>query len=199
MTDVTHYHESSLVRDSGPWAMGIRCARGALCPDGVRRTAYPTYDGIADTFYSVPCRVRVTRDGARFTVGGYVTVETMDGYSSHSDEDPLTVKFLPYLYGRNGHVLASDESLGGYVRTAHAYERSRSEMFAREDPSSRYLDPYRQTAADRYPYVDRAMVEMTRRGLVLVDLDRGKHGQVIFRTMGPSAGQILKTKHGGYA
>jgi hypothetical protein len=71
----------------------------ALCPDGkVRKVRF--YDGIADTFFSVPCRVSAYGK----TVSGYITIETVNGYSTPTDDDPAIVKFVPYIYGKNGGV-----------------------------------------------------------------------------------------------
>lgn len=166
MRDTTHYHESSLTRDY-PWGALVR-ADGALCPDGVRRVAYPSTDGVADTFFSVPARVRITRDGARYTIAGYVTVETMSGYGTGTPDDPATVKFCPYLYRQNGHLLADDVSLANYVRSHE----------------------------NGGPYVDEAWAEMTRRGLYLVYNVRAPHGRAIFTLRGPDAGRLLRTESG---
>lgn len=72
----------------------------ALCSDGeVRRLRF--YDGIADTFFSVPCSVSVKGK----TVSGYMTIETKDGLSTPTYDDPLVVKFVAYKYGKNGGLL----------------------------------------------------------------------------------------------
>lgn len=191
MTWQREYHESSITYPSGPFSMGFVRADGCLCPDGIRRTAYPSGMGIADTFWTLPARVRVTRDGGRFTVTGTVSVADEDVCATckrpitytgagargwvHEDEDEAGtthevdheareyVLFRPNLYGSNGYVLAGTDDLRSYVRKADEYARARVEMFAREDEDSRYLDPYRETADERYPHVDKARDEITRR------------------------------------
>lgn len=148
--DTTQYHESSITR-SYPWGFMLR-ADGALCPDGVRRVAYPSTDGVADTWFSIPARVRITRDGSRYTVAGYVTVQSVNGWDTPTPDDPATVHFRPYLYRQNGHLLASDYDLCQYVRSH----------------------------PDGGPYVDEAWGEMTRRGLYLVYNPRAPHGRAIY-------------------
>jgi hypothetical protein len=96
----TEYFQSALVVSDGPFGGDLRKAEGALCPDGIRRNAYPSADGISDTFFSIPAYVNA--EGKR--VYGYVTVETIGGYSTVTDDDPATVKFVPYKY-RKHHAL----------------------------------------------------------------------------------------------
>lgn len=95
------YHESALIVADGPFAGEMLKAVGALCPDGVRRTARPSWDGVADTFFSIPARVSAKGT----TVSGYVTIETVGGSSIPTDDDPLTVKFKPYKYRQNHHLV----------------------------------------------------------------------------------------------
>ncbi len=159
---IREYHESRLVYGWQMWHPLVK-AEGAMCPDGIRRTAYPSSDGIADTFYSIPARVRVTHNHARYTISGYVTTATVEGMSTPTDDDPLTVYFHPYTYGTNGWILASTDALAQYVRKYDEYARGRADMFARWPEDSRYLDPYRQTADEAYPNVDKARTELERR------------------------------------
>jgi hypothetical protein len=89
-------------------------AEGALCPDGVRRNARPSGDGVADTFFSVPAFVYV----GRTRVYGYVTIESVLGNTTVTEDDPATVKFVPYLYRKNAHLVGAkvegeDESQEG--------------------------------------------------------------------------------------
>ena len=91
---------TDLVSGSGPFACGFVSGR-ALCSDGKVRAVRFQNGGIADTFFSVPCSVKV--DGR--TVSGYVTIETVDGWSTPTAEDPAVVRFVAYTYGRNGHLL----------------------------------------------------------------------------------------------
>lgn len=169
---IIQYLDSSLEVEDGPFAGNLIRARGALCPDGVRRTAYPTTDGLADTFFSIPARVRITRDGSRFTVGGYITIATEDGFTVESMRDRHTVLFRPYLYGANGHLLADDISLAKYVRDVETNNNQ---------PFSAY---------------GRSVEEMKRRGLTLVPMDHAPRGLAIFRTSGAGAGTLLRTESG---
>lgn len=106
----TNYHESTLVRRDGPFAGEMIRAEGALCPDGKRRNAHPSNDGVADTFFSIPAFVYV---GSR-RVYGYVTIETLQGYSTPMAGDPATVKFRPYKY-RKHHALV-EGGIDGLLR-----------------------------------------------------------------------------------
>lgn len=72
----------------------------ALCSDG-RTRALKRIAATADTFFSVPASI--TAYGK--TIGGYVTVETVAGWSTPTDDDPAVVKFQPYVFSKNGAVL----------------------------------------------------------------------------------------------
>jgi hypothetical protein len=98
---IREYHDSKLVLSDGPFGGDLRRAVGALCPDGKRRTALPSADGVADTFFSIPAFVYA--GGKR--VYGYVTVETMSGSSVATDDDPATVKFVPYTYRKHANLV----------------------------------------------------------------------------------------------
>lgn len=91
------YADNTALEFSLPW--GFSCKGRALCPDGKVRAFR---GGIADTFFSIPARVSTKGT----TVAGYVTVETRDGYSTATEEDPAVVKFQPYTYRKN-HALVS--------------------------------------------------------------------------------------------
>ncbi len=72
----------------------------AICSDGNVRTLKriaPT----ADTFFSVPAAITVKGK----TVSGYVTVQTVKGWSTPTDDDPAVVRFIAYKYGKNGALL----------------------------------------------------------------------------------------------
>lgn len=84
----------------GPFSCGM-ISGAALCTDGVVRPLRFKNGGIADTFFSIPCSVSVRGK----TVSGYATVETLEGYSTPTDDDPPVVRFVAYTYGRNGHLL----------------------------------------------------------------------------------------------
>lgn len=101
----TEYHDSALVRADGPFMGNLVKAEGALCPDGKRRNAFPTYDGLADTFFSIPAFVYVRRT----RVYGYVTTSTMSGSSVETDDDPTTVRFVPYAYRKNHRLVERPE------------------------------------------------------------------------------------------
>lgn len=76
----------------------------ALCPDNKIRKITLTNGGNADTFFSIPARVQVKGK----TVTGYVTIETKEGYSTATENDPAMVKFVAYVYGKNGAIFTSD-------------------------------------------------------------------------------------------
>lgn len=91
--------DTSLTLAPGPFACGYVKGR-AVCSDGTVR-AVRFGAGIADTFFSVPCSVKV----AGRTVSGYVTVETVEGWTTETDGDPACVKFIAYTYGKNADAL----------------------------------------------------------------------------------------------
>jgi hypothetical protein len=80
----------------GPFSVGPRKIRGVLCEDGKQRTATCSDRG-ADTFFSIPARVRARGK----TVSGYVTRETLAGYDAETPDDPAVWKFIAYRYGKN--------------------------------------------------------------------------------------------------
>lgn len=88
----------------GPFSVGFAAGR-ALCADGKVR-AVQFSSGIADTFFSVPASVKVR--GKR--VSGFVTVETLAGWSVETERDPAVCKFIRNDYGRN----ASELPRGAY-------------------------------------------------------------------------------------
>jgi hypothetical protein len=98
MRDIRNYGAGTFLEVDYPWGVYVRGA--ALCSDGrVRRLK--RIASTADTFFSVPAAVTVKGR----TVSGYVTVETAQGWSTESADDPAVVKFVAYSYGRNGHLL----------------------------------------------------------------------------------------------
>jgi hypothetical protein len=82
------------------YPFGTYVAGAALCSDG-RVRALKRISECADTFFSVPASVTVNGR----TVSGYVSVETVDGFSTATDDDPAIVKFHAYTYGKNGALL----------------------------------------------------------------------------------------------
>jgi hypothetical protein len=86
------YADNTSLEFSQPW--GFSCKGRALCPDGKVRA----FRGrTADTAFSIPARVSAKGT----TVAGFVTVETREGYSTATEDDPAVVKFVPYKYGKN--------------------------------------------------------------------------------------------------
>lgn len=84
-----------------PW--GTFVGGRALCPDGkVRRLARIALT--ADTFFSVPASVQVRGK----TVAGYVTVETIGGFSTATQDDPAVVRFVPYRNRKNANAFDAE-------------------------------------------------------------------------------------------
>lgn len=98
-TDTREYADGTRLDVTMPWSLftGGR----ALCSDGKVR-ALARIASTADTFFSIPAAVKVSGR----TVSGYVTVETREGLSTPTENDPAVVKFVAYTYGRNGALLA---------------------------------------------------------------------------------------------
>src|SRR3990172_7289488 len=92
--------ETELILEPGPFACGFVSGR-ALCSDGKVRAVRFTGDGIADTFFSIPASVKVSGRA----VSGFVTVETVTGFSTPTDNDPAVVRFVAYRYGKNADLL----------------------------------------------------------------------------------------------
>lgn len=76
---------------------GQRC--DVLCADGKIRRA--TIVNRADTFFSVPARVRANGK----TVTGYISVLSRDGYDTVTADDPAVYHFTAYLYGKNHNAI----------------------------------------------------------------------------------------------
>lgn len=74
----------------GPWQIPWKATK-CLCSDGVRRTAWVS--GQADTWFSIPARVKVKGK----TVSGYVTGRDFD--------HPNDLEFHQYLYCKNHNLL----------------------------------------------------------------------------------------------
>lgn len=74
----------------------------ALCPDGKVRVCVV---GIPDTFSSIPASMKANGK----TVVGFVTVETLGGFSTATAEDQLVVKFFPYEYRRNADAFGAEK------------------------------------------------------------------------------------------
>lgn len=91
---------TSLELERGPFACGYVSGR-AMCSDGKVRALRFANGGIADTFFSIPCRVSVNGK----TVAGYATTESAQGFQTATDADPVMVKFIAYTYRKNGSIL----------------------------------------------------------------------------------------------
>lgn len=83
-----------------PFSVGPRIVRNVVCSDGRQRSAYCSASG-ADTFFSIPARVYVNGR----TVAGYVTRETLQGWSTETEGDPAAWKFCAYQYRANADAL----------------------------------------------------------------------------------------------
>jgi hypothetical protein len=97
-----NYAQGTSLVQSYPW--GTYHGGRALCSDGKVRRLH-TIAQTADTFFSVPATVQVSRDGKRYTVAGFITVETLGGSSIESADDPAVVKFVAVQNRRNHHLL----------------------------------------------------------------------------------------------
>lgn len=95
------YHGAVTYTSSGPFGGDLVIAYGALCVDGKRRTARPSGDGTADTFFSIPAFVYVRN----VRVYGSITIETMQGFTTETENDPLTVKFFAYTYRKHNDAI----------------------------------------------------------------------------------------------
>lgn len=85
-----------------PWGDYVKAR--VLCSDGkVRATSRLSLT--PDTFFSTPAAVTVWKDGKRYTVSGFITVETLAGYTTVMPNDPPVVKFVAFSKGRNSGLL----------------------------------------------------------------------------------------------
>lgn len=94
----------SVERFPGPFSVGPRIVRKALCADGSQRSAYCSALG-ADTFFSIPAHVKVRGR----TVAGYVTRSTLNGFSTETPADPAVWKFVHYPGRKNGGLIERQE------------------------------------------------------------------------------------------
>lgn len=96
--DRRNYASGTYLDSRMPW--GVYVGGAVLCSDGkVRKLARIAQT--ADTFFSVPASVQVQGK----TVAGYVTVETLAGFSTETESDPAVAKFVAYSHRKNGHLL----------------------------------------------------------------------------------------------
>lgn len=94
------YVNGTYIETRMPWGLIVKAR--ALCSDGVIRTC-KRVASTADTFFSVPASVTVKGR----TVSGYITVESMEGWSTDIINDPKCVKFVAYQYRKNADLLPS--------------------------------------------------------------------------------------------
>lgn len=80
----------------GGYGPDLYAVRGALCQDGVRRTAYITAE--ADTYFGRPARVSVKGK----TVSGFI-------HSFEADSGERDYEFVAYSYRKNGYLIYGDE------------------------------------------------------------------------------------------
>jgi hypothetical protein len=100
--ETRNYGRGTSITVRSPW--GLYVSAKALCSDGKVRTV-SRISITADTFFSVPAAVTVYKNGARRTVSGYITFETLTGMSTETEGDPMVVKFHRYSYGKNADAL----------------------------------------------------------------------------------------------
>lgn len=107
--ETREYGEGTALTVSYPWGWNVRRGTRALCSDGKVRSVVRISE-TADTFFSIPAAVKVNGK----TVSGYVTLETLEGWSTPSDVDPTVLKFCRFNHGRNADELPA----GPYRRSA---------------------------------------------------------------------------------
>lgn len=117
-TETRKYGMDTELTVSMPWSL-FRGGR-AMCSDGKVR-ALTHIASTADTFFSIPAAVRVYENGEAYYVTGYVCMETAKGYSTHTEDDPVVVKFSRYDHGKNAHMLPGGiwEAGGGLRQTVN--------------------------------------------------------------------------------
>ena len=103
-TTTNYYANGTSITHSYPW--GLYISAHVLCGDGIVRKTKRIAQ-TADTFFSVPASVVVKGK----TIAGYITVETREGYSTTTDNDPAIVKFVAYTYRCNAQAIG-DKSNG---------------------------------------------------------------------------------------
>lgn len=103
------------------YPFGLNQGGRALCSDGKYRRLHWVAE-FADTFFSTPAGVVVYENGQRYSVSGYVTVETMAGWSTETEGDLATLKFIVVGYGKNSALLPKGSYRSG--PRAAPFERS---------------------------------------------------------------------------
>lgn len=98
------YAQGTYTVQSYPW--GYYRGGAALCPDGKVRKL-KRISTTADTFFSVPASVTVKGK----TVSGYIGFTSVNGYDTTTADDPAIVRFYPYQYGKNGHLLSQESQV----------------------------------------------------------------------------------------
>jgi hypothetical protein len=103
---ITHpkLEQQTVIQNDFPFSAGPQKIIGTLCPDGSQQTAVCSPLG-ADTFFSIPASVQVK--GTR--VAGYVTRETLAGFTTETPGDPAVWKFRPYKYRKKWRLVSNEE------------------------------------------------------------------------------------------
>lgn len=98
------FEDQIVERYPGPFSMGPHKIINVICADGVQRNAFCSNKG-ADTFFTIPAYVHVK--GKK--VYGYVTQETIGGFTTEFPDDHAVYKFVVYTYTskplKYGHLL----------------------------------------------------------------------------------------------
>ena len=103
---------TELVQDY-PW--GLFVGGKALCSDGKVRTL-KRISITAYTFFSIPASIEVRDRGHRYTIAGYVTIETLAGFTTVMPPDVEVVKFVAYEYRKNGDKIPAGKINNGVDR-----------------------------------------------------------------------------------
>lgn len=96
--DTREYAKGTSLTVERPY--GLFIGGKAMCTDGKVRTL-KRIAITADTFFSVPASVTVRGK----TVSGFVTVETVDGWTTETEGDPSIVRFVAHSSAKNGALL----------------------------------------------------------------------------------------------
>lgn len=96
---IRRYALGTYLEQSYPW--GLYVSGKAICSDG-RVRKLKRISETADTFFSVPAAITVQGK----TVSGFISVETVEGFTAReSEDDPAVVKFQANQYGKNSDLL----------------------------------------------------------------------------------------------
>lgn len=143
MTTRRDYALGTYLEHSNPY--GLYVSGRAICSDG-RVRKLKRISETADTFFSVPAAVTVQGR----TVSGFITVETISGYSTESEGDPAVVKFQANQYGKNSGVLPRGAYKASYIETREGAEKYLTRDGNLGVPVSRYGSDSRSCASIAY-------------------------------------------------